>query len=141
MGSVEISRTSRIGASMKIQRFILGFVTASLLVSLGAAFTSRAEAQITQAVYFTHTHITTATTTAVKTLPGVVHCVVIGVAGAASSTVKLYNGTVAAGNLVATIDGAATAGQRFCYDSIFGTSINVVTASAGAVPDTVVTWH
>lgn len=126
---------------MKTQTFILGFVAASLMAVFGSVFTARVDGQVTQAVWFTHTHITTATTTAVKVSPGVVHCVIIGVAGAASSTVKLYNGAVNAGNLVATIDGAVTAGQKFCYDSIFGTSINVVTASAGAVPDTVVTWH
>lgn len=126
-------------------KHIYAIVVLSLLgiFAMSTANSLRVEAQVQTAPfgYWKQTHITTATTTLVKAYPGGVGCVVIGVAGAASSTVKLYDGAVTGANLKATIDGAATAGQPFCYNAIYNTSINVVTASGGVVPDTVVMWH
>ena len=93
--------------------------------------------------YLNYTHITTVSTVVPKTSVGILGCVIIGTAGAAGSTVKIYNGPSAlAINEMANIDGTL-AGREFCYGIIFnhggGFAINV--ASGGAVPDVVVTWR
>ena len=102
--------------------------------------------------YLRSTHITTGTTVLVKTNvaasgltpasagTGVIGCVTIGVAGAAASTVKLYNSRTADANeLLATVDGAAV--RQLCYGMIFSEALTVVVASGGTVPDVVVTWR
>ncbi len=91
--------------------------------------------------YLMSTHITGTGTLSPKSTVGVVGCVVIGVAGAASSTIKLYNGQIIISqNLLATID-ATQVGQQFCYGMIFNDSLTIVTASGGTSPDAVVTWR
>ena len=92
--------------------------------------------------YLSSTHLSTVTTATPKTSVGVLGCVIIGVAGAAASTVTIYNGDSAvAGNILTIVDGA-TVGQK-CYGIIFnhGGGFHIVVASGGAVPDVTVTWR
>lgn len=84
-------------------------------------------------------NITTASTNILKASRGIAGCVVVGVAGAAGSTVKLYNSSASAQNLMATVDGT-NVGGTFCYNMLFSNGLVAVVASAGAVPDVVVTW-
>lgn len=85
----------------------------------------------------------TATTTYTLVHGGatVLGCVVINTAGAASSTIKLYNsyGAIAA-YLKATID-ATQVGRQFCYGDIYSGALAVAVASGGAAPDITITYQ
>lgn len=75
--------------------------------------------------------------------PMVLGCVVINTAGAASSTIKLYNqtgATVIAGTLGETID-ATQVGRQFCYGRLLTGGLTVAITSSGASPDVSITWQ
>lgn len=103
-------------------------------------FTTNTLGTFTLTPYLRSAQITATGTLNPKTTVGILGCVIVGVAGAAGSTIKIYNGTVVAENLLATVDGTV-AGGTFCYGMIFNEGLNIVTASSGASPDAVVTWR
>jgi hypothetical protein len=71
-------------------------------------------------------HITTATTTVVKTGPGVLHAFTVGTGGA-SSTATVYDNTAASGTVLAVISTAAQA--NLVLDIGFSIGLTVVTAT------------
>lgn len=79
--------------------------------------------------------------TMVKNGPGVIACVIINSAGAASSTITLYNATgPVTGYKLATID-ATQVGRLFCYGMIFSGALTVAVASGGTAPDVTITYR
>ena len=82
----------------------------------------------------------TTTATIVKNGAGVVGCVVVNTAGAAGSTITLYNSNSAsAGYKLATISTAAQ--WEGCYGMIFSGALTVAIASSGTAPDVTITYR
>ncbi len=80
-------------------------------------------------------HISTATTTVVKSNPGLLHTVVINTTSA--GTITLYdNASAATGNVIAVIKGSVLEGSFF-YDTEFVNGLVVVTAGASDITVTV----
>lgn len=75
-----------------------------------------------------YNNITTATTTVVKTGPGVLVSIVINAAN--TGTITIYDNTAASGTKIATIAAGATAGSTFGYLAQFATGLTVVTSAA-----------
>ena len=73
-------------------------------------------------------NITTATTTVVKTGPGVLVSIVLNATNA--GTITVYDNTAGSGTKIATISAAAPAGASFGYLCQFTTGLTIVTASA-----------
>ena len=75
--------------------------------------------------------------------PTVLGCVVINNAGAAGSTIKIYNqlaGNVIASVLHETID-ATQVGRQFCYGKLLTGGLTIAHASGGAAADFTVTYQ
>jgi len=78
--------------------------------------------------------------TEVKASPGVLARVAVTTAGAASSTVKLFDGTVAAGTQIGgDIDGTKVMAEYtyFCY---FDSSLHIETVDSGAGLEVTITY-
>ena len=73
-------------------------------------------------------NITTATTTVVKTGPGVLVSIVLNETNA--GTITIYDNTAGSGTKIGTIAAAAGAGSVFGYLAQFTTGLTVVTAGA-----------
>ncbi len=73
-------------------------------------------------------NITTATTTVVKTGPGVLVSIVLNETNAGAITI--YDNTAASGTTIATIATGASAGVTFGYLAQFTNGLTVVTAGA-----------
>lgn len=69
-------------------------------------------------------NLATNTETAVKIGSGILHSVTINTKGTSASDVKVYDGSVATGTLIATIDSLNLAGQ-FVYNVQFVTSLTI----------------
>lgn len=72
------------------------------------------------------------TTTAVKTLPGILHCITINKA-AVSAIIAVYDGLSASGTLIATITMPATLLKNqvsLVYDVAFAVGLTIVTTTA-----------
>lgn len=82
----------------------------------------------------TYTHISTNTTTLVKSGQGWLHCLTLNTKGAASNTITIYDGLSAAGATMGILDGTVAPGSPFCYDVPFSTGLTIVTAT-GTAPD------
>jgi hypothetical protein len=76
--------------------------------------------------------------TAVKAGAGVVRGVMVNAAGAASSTISVYDGSVA-GTAFAVIDGTQV-GRFFEFDANCATSIHVKTVDSGGTLRLTVLW-
>lgn len=74
------------------------------------------------------TNITTATTTVVKTGPGVLVSIVAN--GLLTGTITIYDNTAASGTKIATIAAGAGAGSVFGYLCQFTNGCTVVTSAA-----------
>jgi hypothetical protein len=74
-------------------------------------------------------HITTDTTTVVKSGSGILRMVSIGTP-AATETITLYDNTAASGTVIAVITVVAGAPIALPYDVVFNTGLTVVTATA-----------
>jgi hypothetical protein len=81
-------------------------------------------------------HITTSTTTTVRSGASVLHTICVNTK-AASTTATVYNSTAASGTVIAVIDVANLLGC-LSYDVAMGTGITVVTTSG--TPDITVTY-
>lgn len=73
-------------------------------------------------------NITTATTTVVKTGPGILVSIVLNETNA--GTITIYDNVAASGTIIATIAAAAGAGSVFGYLCQFTDGLTVVTAGA-----------
>lgn len=88
---------------------------------------------------YSHTAITTATTTLVKSGAGVLHAVIVNTKGTVASTVTVYDALTATGTPVAIIDSLNLSGT-FEYDIIFATGLTIVTTGTAA-PDVTVSYR
>lgn len=79
---------------------------------------------------FSYVHITTATTTNVKSGAGFLHLIVINTTAAGAITI--YDNTAASGTTIAIFAASATIGT-YLYDVSFTTGLTVVTAAASDV--------
>lgn len=94
--------------------------------------------------YLKGCHYTATTTGNVcHTGPTVIGCVIINTAGAASSTITLYDqaGLVVNASYVQDLIDATQVGRQFCYGRLFKGGLVVVHASGGAAADFTVTYQ
>jgi len=82
------------------------------------------------------TNITTATTTVIRTSPGVLFSVVLNETNA--GVITIYDNTSAAGTIIGTIAVGAAAGSVFSYLCRLSVGLTVVTAGAD---DITVVWQ
>lgn len=87
---------------------------------------------------FQYTNITTDTTTAIKSSPGVLHSICVNTP-AATGTVTVYDNTAGSGTKIATITSFASVSGCFIYDVAFWTGLTIVTATAA--PDITVSYR
>lgn len=80
---------------------------------------------------FNYRNITTATTTVVSSVPGVLHSVTINTT--AAGTITLYDNTAASGTKIATIAASIASGTNVTFDVSFTTGLTVVTAAASDI--------
>jgi len=85
---------------------------------------------------YNYTNITTATTTVIKSGPGILNVVVINKPGT-SGTLTVYDNTAASGTKIASI--TVTSGYQYIYEVNFTTGLTVV--SGGTAGDYTVTWR
>lgn len=88
---------------------------------------------------YNYTNITSATTTVVKTGPGVLHIIAVNT-DVASATITVYDNTAASGTKIGTLTcQASTVGEpkSVTYDAAFLTGLTLVTSGA---TDVTVTW-
>jgi hypothetical protein len=88
---------------------------------------------------FTYSHISTATTTTVKSGAGVVHTITVNNLGTVASTTTVYDNTAGSGTVMAVIN--TLAGQvSYVYDVAFATGLTLVTTGTVA-PDITVSYR
>ena len=75
-------------------------------------------------------NLAAAATTTVKTGSGLLHTINVTTAGAAGSTITVYDNTAGSGTVIATIDGTVL--QSYLFDSEFLTGLTVVIAGSTA---------
>lgn len=79
-------------------------------------------------------------TTVIRTGRGILHTITINDAGASSNTCTVYDGTSAAGTVIATIDTVTTLfPTTLTFDAEFATGLTVVLAT-GTAANITVTW-
>jgi hypothetical protein len=72
-------------------------------------------------------YISTATTTTVKSGPGVLHTIVL--TETAAGTITIYDNTAGSGTVIAVLK-ASIGENTFVFDRIFSTGLTIVTAAA-----------
>ncbi|MBI1198383.1 MAG: hypothetical protein GC203_11020 [Phenylobacterium sp.] len=112
--------------------------TWSRQAQIGATFGSNVGVAAVAQAGASFRHVTTNTSTDVKTSAGILHKVVINTAGASSNTLTLYNDTTGGtSNAIAVID--TTSGiDTLAYDLHFGNGLQAVTATGTAADITIV---
>lgn len=75
-----------------------------------------------------YAHISTATTTVVRSGKGTLRSLIINTA--AAGTITIYDNTSAAGQVIAVIAASAPIGSNFYYDIAVTTGITIVTGAA-----------
>ena len=83
-------------------------------------------------------HITTNTTTAVKSSAGVLRRIVINTKGSSSNTLTIYDNTSGSGTTIGIIDTANGVSGHFEYGVNFSTGLTIVTANGTAADVTVI---
>ena len=83
-----------------------------------------------------YNHISTNTTTTVKSGSGILRSVTVNTKGATANTATVYDNTAGSGAVIAVIDTTASLGT-LRYDVVFSTGLTVVTASGTAADLTV----
>lgn len=107
------------------------------LITLGGA-TPANSVPVVPAGY-TYSHISTATTTTVKSGAGVLHTITVNGLGTVASSTTVYDNTAASGTVIAIIN--TLAGQTsYIYDIAFGTGLTLVTTGTVA-PDITVSYR
>lgn len=107
------------------------------LIALGGAIPAASVPVVNAG--FTYTHISTATTTTVKTGAGVVHTITVNNLGTVASTTTVYDNTAGSGTVIAIIN--TLAGQiSYIYDVAFNTGLTLVTTGTVA-PDITVSYR
>jgi len=85
---------------------------------------------IRQDVIGVYKNITTATTTVVKSGPGVLFGIVVN--GTAAGTITIYDNTAGSGNLIGTLKASITEGL-YSFGCRFSTGLTIVTAAASNI--------
>ena len=80
---------------------------------------------------YKHSNIASATTTVVKSGPGVLHNITINTT--AAGTITVYDNTSAAGTKIATIAASPVIGSCFEFDVSFVNGLTIVTAAASDI--------
>lgn len=88
---------------------------------------------------YTYAHISTATTTVVKSGAGVLHIINIGQLGTIASTVTIYDNTAGNGTVIGVLNSLTLSGA-FGYDVAFATGLTLVTTGSSA-PDLTVSFR
>lgn len=83
-------------------------------------------------------HITTNTTTTVKSGAGVLRRIVINTKGSTSNTLTIYDNTTGSGTVIGVIDTVNGASGHFEYGVNFSTGLTIVTANGTAADVTVI---
>lgn len=94
------------------------------------------QARVVYEVYGS-THITTNTTTTIRTGSGVLHAISINTKGATANTATVYDNSAGSGTVIAVIDTTAQV-QTLFYDIAFNTGLTIVTATGTAGDLTVI---
>lgn len=89
---------------------------------------------------YSRSHISTATTTTVKSGAGVLHSIVINTKGTVASTITVYDNTAGSGTVIAVIDSLTPIGALYLYDVLFTTGLTLVTTGTVA-PDVTVAYR
>lgn len=76
-----------------------------------------------------YVHITTATTTLVKSGAGSLHQVIINTKASAAATATIYDNTTGSGTVIAVLDLAANDPVTINYDVSFSTGLTIVTTA------------
>ena len=123
----------------RFRSFLDAFRTQPLLWLLGIAPSGAAAIALGPPSFtlqqFNYSHITTTTTTTLKSTNGVLHTICVNTV-AATGTITVYDNTSAATPIIAVI----SAGTFGCvqYDVVFNTGLTIVTATAAG--DLTVSW-
>lgn len=88
---------------------------------------------------FTYNHISTATTTTVKSGAGFLHALSVNLKGTVASTITVYDNTAGSGTVIGVIDSLNLSGA-FILDVAFGTGLTIVTTGTIA-PDITVSYR
>lgn len=88
---------------------------------------------------FSYTHISTATTTTVKSGAGFLHNLVVNTLGTVASTCTIYDNTAGSGTVIGVINTLALGGT-FSFDVSFSTGLTLVTTGTVA-PDITVSYR
>ncbi|HEV3262053.1 MAG TPA: hypothetical protein VG013_34700 [Gemmataceae bacterium] len=83
-----------------------------------------------------YAHISTLTTTVVKSGAGYLHSIAINTKGASGNVATVYDNTTGSGTVIAVIDPTANL-QTLLYDVQFSTGLTIVTATGTAADLTV----
>lgn len=88
---------------------------------------------------YKYNHISTNTTTVVKSGPGILHTVVVNLIGTAPATLVLWDNTAASGTQIANITLNAN-DTFFLYDIGFNIGLTAVTTSGATVSDYTISY-
>lgn len=84
-------------------------------------------------------HITTSTTTTVKSGSGILVSIVVSSKGTVASTLTVYDNTAASGTVIAVIDSLNNVGT-FTFNCVFSTGLTIVSTGTVA-PDVTVLYR
>lgn len=88
---------------------------------------------------YKYNHISTNTTTLVKTGPGILHTLTVNIVGTAPATVVIWDNTAASGTQIANMV-INTNDTFFLFDVGFNTGLTIVTTSGATVGDYTVSF-
>ncbi len=88
---------------------------------------------------YLYNHISTATTTVVKTEAGILHAISVNSKGTIASAITVYDNTAASGAVIGIIDSLNLSGV-FVFDVAFSTGLTIVTTGTVA-PDITVSYR
>lgn len=108
------------------------------IVALGAATPSNSIPVVNAG--FTYAHISTSTTTTVKSGAGVLHAIVINTLGTVASNITVYDNTAGSGTVIAVLNSLTNGEASYTYDVAFTTGLTLVTTGTAA-PDVTVSYR
>lgn len=80
---------------------------------------------------YLYNNITAATTTVVKSGPGILHSLIVGTASPSGATATIYDNTTASGASVSIT--AVTTSNNLVYDINLNTGLTIVTSATGNI--------
>jgi len=108
-------------------------------VTLGTAIAAAIDSITTYPFGHSYTHISTSTTTVVKSGAGVLHNISINTLGTVASTTTIYDNTAGSGTVIGVINSLTLSGA-FILDIAFSTGLTIVTTGTVA-PDVTVSYR